>query len=42
MDRLDLGELRRQAESMGKPKVRRAAERIVQLAETEAEEYETL
>lgn len=42
MDRLDLGELRRQAEGMGKPKVRRAAERIVRLAETEAEEYETL
>jgi len=42
MDRLDLGELRRQAEDMGKPKVRRAAERIVGLAEAEAEEYETL
>jgi len=42
LDRLDLGELRRQAEAMGKPKLLRAAERIVGLAETEAAEYETL
>jgi len=42
MDRLDLRELRRQAEDMGKPKLLRAAERIVQLAETEAAEYVTL
>jgi predicted transcriptional regulator of viral defense system len=42
MDGLDLAELRRLAEASGKPKLRRAAERIVRLAEIEAEEYEPL
>jgi predicted transcriptional regulator of viral defense system len=42
LDRLDLEDLRRQAEAMRKPKLLRAAERIVGLAETEAAEYETL
>ena len=39
MDGLDLSELRRLAEASGKPKLRRAAERIARLAEIEAEEY---
>lgn len=39
---LDMEELRRLAALSGKPKLRRAAERIAGLAETEAEEYETL
>lgn len=39
---LDLDELRRLAERSGKPKLKRAAERIARLAEQEAEEYETL
>ncbi len=42
MDGLDPTELRRLAEASGKPKLRRAAERIVHLAEIEAEEYEPL
>ena len=42
MDGLDLNELRRLAEASGKPKLRRAAERIAHLAEVEAEEYELL
>ena len=42
MDVLDLSELRRLAEASGKPKLRRAAEQIVRLAEIEAEEYEPL
>ncbi|MFL6260995.1 MAG: hypothetical protein ACJ76Y_14910 [Thermoanaerobaculia bacterium] len=42
MDGLDLNELRRLAEASGKPKLRRAAERIVHLAEIGAEEYEPL
>jgi hypothetical protein len=42
MDGLDLNELRRLAETSGKPKLRRAAETIVRLAEIEAEEYELL
>jgi predicted transcriptional regulator of viral defense system len=42
LDRLDLEELRRRAESLGKPKLVRAAERIVQLAKAEEAEYETL
>jgi predicted transcriptional regulator of viral defense system len=42
LDRLDLEELRRQAGGMGKPKLLRATERVVRLAETEAEEYEPL
>jgi predicted transcriptional regulator of viral defense system len=39
---LDMEELRRLAALSGKPKLRRAAERIAGLAEAEAEEYETL
>jgi hypothetical protein len=39
MDGLDLEELRRLAQASGKPKLRRAAERITHLAEIEAEEY---
>jgi hypothetical protein len=42
MDGFDLAELRRLAEASGKPKLRRAAEEIVRLAEIEAEEYELL
>ncbi len=42
MDGLDLIELRRLAEAYGKPKLRRAANQIVRLAEIEAEEYEPL
>jgi len=42
MDGLDLNKLRRLAEASGKPKLRRAAGRIVRLAEVEAEEYEPL
>jgi predicted transcriptional regulator of viral defense system len=42
MDGLDLNELRRLAEASGKPKLRRAADQIARLAETEAEEYEPL
>lgn len=42
MDRLDLTELRHLAEATGKPKLRRAAERIARLAEIEAEEYQLL
>ncbi len=39
---LDMEELRRLAVLSGKPKLKRAAERIADLAETEAEEYEAL
>lgn len=39
---LDLTELRRMADASGKPKLRRAAERISELAETEAREYQLL
>jgi len=39
---LDTTELRRLAAASGKPKLLRAAERIVELAETEAREYQTL
>jgi predicted transcriptional regulator of viral defense system len=42
LDHLDLAELHRQAEAMGKPKLLRAAERIERLAIIEAEEYEPL
>jgi|SRR6185295_9990624 len=42
MDGLDLREVRRLAEASGKPKLRRAAERIAVLAETEAREYQLL
>src|SRR5258706_7060483 len=36
---LDLAELRHLADASGKPKLRRAAERIIELAEVEAREY---
>lgn len=39
---LDGNELRRLAALSGKPKLKRAAERIVELARNESEEYETL
>lgn len=39
---LDLDELRRLAAHMGKPKLKRAAERIARLARLETEEYEIL
>jgi predicted transcriptional regulator of viral defense system len=42
LDRLDLAELHRQAEAMGKPKLLRAAERIAGLSLIEAVEYEPL
>jgi hypothetical protein len=42
MDGLDTDRLRRLAEASGKPKLHRAAERIIHLAEVEAEEYQTL
>lgn len=42
MDGLDVKELHRLAEASGKPKLRRAADRIARLAEIEAEEYEPL
>lgn len=42
LDRLALDRLREYAELSGKPKLRRAAERIARLAETEAQEYVTL
>ncbi len=39
---LDLTELRRLADASGKPKLRRATERIIELAETDAREYQIL
>ncbi len=42
LDGLDPGEVRRLAKAAGKPKLRRAAERIACLAEVEAREYRTL
>jgi len=42
LDRLDAEELRRQAERAGSPKLRRAAEFVVELRRTERQEYETL
>jgi hypothetical protein len=42
MDGLDLYEFHRLAEAFVKPKLRRAAEEIVRLAEIEAEEHEPL
>jgi predicted transcriptional regulator of viral defense system len=42
LDGLDIDELRRLAEASGKPKLRRAAETIAQLAKTEAEEFQRL
>jgi len=42
LDRLDLDELQRQAILAHKPKLRRAAAHVVALADSEAQEYETL
>ncbi|HEV8583283.1 MAG TPA: hypothetical protein VGX68_29820 [Thermoanaerobaculia bacterium] len=42
LDGVDPTELRRLAAALGKPKLRRAAERIVYLAEVEAREYQPL
>jgi len=42
LDRLDAEELRGQAERTGSPKLRRAAEFVVELSRTETQEYETL
>jgi hypothetical protein len=42
LDGLDVDELRRLAGASGKPKLRRAAETIAQLAKTEAEEFQRL
>jgi hypothetical protein len=42
LDRLNVVELRRWAESFGRPKLRRAAEVIADLAQAEALEYEAL
>jgi predicted transcriptional regulator of viral defense system len=42
LERLDLDELRRQAEIFGSPKLRRAVEAITLLAQTESQEYDTL
>lgn len=42
LDRLDVEELRCQAERIGSPKLRRAVEFVVELSRTEAQEYETL
>jgi predicted transcriptional regulator of viral defense system len=42
LDGLDPAEVLRLAEASGKPKLRRAAERIAYLAETEAREYQLL
>ncbi|MES1245336.1 MAG: hypothetical protein ABUT39_27280 [Acidobacteriota bacterium] len=42
LEMLDRDELRHMAALAGKPKLKRAAERIVELAERESEEYETL
>jgi predicted transcriptional regulator of viral defense system len=42
LETLRLDELRRQAETSGKPKLKRAAELVSELAEAESLEYETL
>jgi predicted transcriptional regulator of viral defense system len=42
LDGIDPGEVRRLAKESGKPKLRRAAERIAQLAEAEMQEYKPL
>jgi hypothetical protein len=42
LDALDLASLRREAEAMGRPKLRRAAREIARLAESAAVEYEEL
>jgi hypothetical protein len=41
-ERLNLGELKKQADLSGKPKLQRAAKLIAGLAAAEAQEYETL
>ncbi|MBN1139988.1 MAG: hypothetical protein JXM73_25690 [Anaerolineae bacterium] len=42
LERLDLGQLQRQAARAKSPKLRRAASHITKLAEAEAQEYEIL
>ena len=42
LERLDLDELRRQAEIFNTPKLRRAVNAILRLAQSETQEYETL
>ncbi|MCU0489365.1 MAG: hypothetical protein MUE67_10485 [Anaerolineales bacterium] len=42
LEQLDLDELRRQAEIFNTPKLRRAIEVIIRLAQSETQEYETL
>ena len=42
LERLDLNELRRQAETFNTPKLSRAVEAIIRLVETETQEYESL
>ena len=42
LEHLDLDELRRQAETFDAPKLRRAVNAIIRLAQSEAQEYETL
>ncbi len=42
LDSLDLDELKRLAEKAGRPKLKRAVERVTELARAEREEYETL
>ena len=42
LERLDLNELRRQAETFNTPKLSQAVEAIIRLVETETQEYESL
>ena len=42
LERLDLDELRRQAETFNTPKLRRAVNAIIRLAQSETQKYETL
>ena len=42
LERLDLDELHRQAETFNTPKLRRAVETITRLAQSETQEYETV
>lgn len=42
LERLNLDELRRQAQTFGTPKLYRACEEIIHLAQAEAQEYESL
>ena len=42
LERLDLDELRRQAETFNTPKLRRTVNAIISLAHSETQEYETI